>query len=95
LLEGVGPHRKCLLAKEPVGNAWLAEVYANGWGVPRDAMLAVALLCHASDVPAELTDMVETLYSLARARGSTSRSASATTSRAGSMRGDAQRATRN
>lgn len=55
-------YRKCLLSEDPVGNNWLAEVYANGWGVARDARLALALVCHGSDVPAELVDVVDTLY---------------------------------
>jgi len=67
-LEGVGVarnldrYRKCLLSEEPADNNLLAEVYANGWGVARDARLALALVCHGSDVPAELVDIVNTLY---------------------------------
>ncbi len=40
----------------------LAEAYANGEGVKRSAKTAIALLCHSSDVPAELEGMVDALY---------------------------------
>jgi uncharacterized protein YecT (DUF1311 family) len=71
-LEGVGrqadPARygRCLLSEGEADNNLLAELYANGWGVKRNARLAIALVCHGSDVPAELEGMVETLY---RTRG--------------------------
>jgi uncharacterized protein YecT (DUF1311 family) len=53
--------RKCLLAAPEADNNALAEIYANGWGVQRDPRLAIALVCHGSEVPAELFDMVKTL----------------------------------
>ncbi len=53
---------KCLLGEEPRDGNALAEVYANGWGVKRSPRLAIALLCHASQVPAELEGMVSILY---------------------------------
>jgi hypothetical protein len=43
----------------------VAELYANGWGVKRDLQLAIALVCHASSVPAELESMVATLLTSA------------------------------
>lgn len=55
-------YRKCILSENPVDNNMVAEIYANGWGVPRNAKLAIALVCHASGVPAELQGMVDTLY---------------------------------
>jgi uncharacterized protein YecT (DUF1311 family) len=55
--------RKCLLSQEDQDNVSLAEIYANGWGVKRNAMLAIALVCRGSMVPAELEGMVNTLYS--------------------------------
>ena len=55
-------YRKCLLSNDEVDNNSLAEIYANGWRVKRNAKLAIALVCHGSNVPAELTGMVETLY---------------------------------
>jgi hypothetical protein len=54
-------YRKCLLSTEDADNNELAEVYANGWGVPRNPKLAIALVCHGSSVPAELKGMVQTL----------------------------------
>ena len=39
----------------------MAELYANAWGVERNTQLALALSCHASDVPMELIDIVATL----------------------------------
>jgi uncharacterized protein YecT (DUF1311 family) len=57
-----GTYRKCLLSQERVDNNSLAEIYANGWGVKRDPKLAIALVCHASDVPAELEGVVESLH---------------------------------
>ena len=53
--------RKCLLAAPEVDNNALAEIYANGWGVRRNPRLAIALVCHGSEVPAELIDMVKTI----------------------------------
>jgi len=47
---------------DPRGNVALAEAYANGWGVKRNGKLALALICRSCEVPAELEDMVETLY---------------------------------
>ena len=44
------------------GRVVLAEAYANGWGVKRNPTLAIALVCHGSDVQAELEGMVDTLY---------------------------------
>jgi uncharacterized protein YecT (DUF1311 family) len=61
---GAAAHRKyaaCLLSQKEPENRFLAEVYANGWGVRRNPKLAVALICHGSDVPAELIDMVRLL----------------------------------
>lgn len=55
-------YRKCILAEDPLDNNRVAEVYANGWGVKRNPKLAIALVCHASEVPAELFGMVETLW---------------------------------
>ncbi|MDH5180354.1 MAG: DUF1311 domain-containing protein [Gammaproteobacteria bacterium] len=55
-------YRKCLLSESYVDNAGLAEIYANGWGVKRQPLLALSLVCHGSGVPAELEGMVETLY---------------------------------
>ena len=49
-------------ADDPRGNIAIAESYANGWGVKRNAKLAIAFTCHASEVPAELAGMVEALY---------------------------------
>jgi len=40
----------------------LAEAYANGERVKRNAKTAIALLCHSSDVPAELESTVDALY---------------------------------
>lgn len=42
----------------PNDNMKLAEAFANGWGVKKDRKRALALVCHASTVPAELKDMV-------------------------------------
>lgn len=53
--------RKCLLAAPEVDNNALAEIYANGWGVRRDPRLAIALVCHGSEVPAELFELVKAL----------------------------------
>lgn len=53
-------YRACLIAQSSP-NTLLAEVYANGWGVARDTRLATALVCHGSEVPAELMAMVATL----------------------------------
>lgn len=57
-------YRKCLYtqAQPKYSYNYLAEIYANGWGVPRQPMLALAFVCHASDVPAELNYQVTTLY---------------------------------
>lgn len=57
-------YRQCLLAdKEQNNNISLAEIYANGWGVPRNPKLALALVCHAENIaPAELYGMVKALY---------------------------------
>ena len=54
-------YRECLLSQDPVDNNQVAEVYANGWGVKRNPGLAIALVCHASTVPAELDGMVAAL----------------------------------
>ena len=56
-----GKYLRCLLAQNPIDMNALAEVYANGWGLPRDVKLAISLLCHASEVPAELIGMVDAL----------------------------------
>jgi TPR repeat protein/uncharacterized protein YecT (DUF1311 family) len=58
-------YRKCLLSQteDDYDNNSIAEIYANGWGVKRNAKLALALVCHGSSVPAELKAMVNTLYS--------------------------------
>ncbi len=50
-------------AERSYDNNDLAEIYANGWGVKRNVKLAMALVCHGSDVPAELIAMIEALYS--------------------------------
>lgn len=55
-------YRKCLLSEPEVDNNAIAEIYANGWGVKRNAKLAIALVCHGGQVPAELEGMVDTLY---------------------------------
>jgi len=40
-------------------NIELSEIYANGWGVTRNPLLALALICHAEGLaPAERYDMV-------------------------------------
>ncbi len=54
-------YRKCLLSQTPRNNNSLAELYANAWGVERNTRLALALSCHASEVPMELADIVATL----------------------------------
>jgi uncharacterized protein YecT (DUF1311 family) len=68
--EGIGvkqdlhEYRKCILSNEAdYNNNDIAEIYANGWGVPRDPNLAIALICRGSSVPAELIFMVDTLHS--------------------------------
>jgi uncharacterized protein YecT (DUF1311 family) len=44
-------------------NINLAEIYANGWGVPRNPNLAMALICHSENLaPAELYGAVDALY---------------------------------
>jgi uncharacterized protein YecT (DUF1311 family)/TPR repeat protein len=55
-------YRACLLSQTLPENRWLAEVYANGWAVRRNPKLALSLICHGSDVPAELMGMARTLY---------------------------------
>jgi uncharacterized protein YecT (DUF1311 family) len=45
----------------PNDNMKFAEAYANGWGVKRNSKLALALVCHGAEVPAELIDMVDFL----------------------------------
>ena len=45
----------------PNDNMRFAEAFANGWGVKRDSNRAIAFVCHASDVPAELNGMVADL----------------------------------
>jgi uncharacterized protein YecT (DUF1311 family) len=45
----------------PNANMKFAQAYANGWGVKRDGKLALALVCHGSEVPAELISMVDLL----------------------------------
>ncbi len=55
-------YRKCLLAQDSVDYNYLAEIYANAWGVKRNPELALALVCHAGGVPSELMGMVDTLY---------------------------------
>src|SRR5262249_9692987 len=52
----------CVLAEDPLDPHRAAEVFANGYGVKRNAMTAIAFLCHSSDVPAELQSMVDTLF---------------------------------
>ena len=59
--DNYGKYLRCLLAQSPVDMNALAEIYANGWGLPRDVKLAISLLCHASEVPAELIGMVSAL----------------------------------
>lgn len=67
--EGIGApqswsqYRKCVLSQDYVDNNRLAEIYANGWGVARNPTLAIALSCHASQVPAELHGIVRYLDS--------------------------------
>jgi uncharacterized protein YecT (DUF1311 family) len=56
-------YRKCRLAEAETNNNAIAEIYANGWGVKRNPMLALALVCHGSTVPAELFGVVDALYS--------------------------------
>ena len=51
------------LIPENADNNHIAEMYANGWGVRRNAKLAIALVCHGSDVPLELVSLVEDLVS--------------------------------
>lgn len=46
----------------------VAEVYANGWGVPRDVRNAIALVCHGSEVPTELVGIVSALWTAKDAR---------------------------
>jgi uncharacterized protein YecT (DUF1311 family) len=48
----------------PNDNMKYAEAYANGWGVKRNPKLALALVCHGADVPAELAAMVDTLTAI-------------------------------
>ncbi|MGB0935321.1 MAG: tetratricopeptide repeat protein [Alphaproteobacteria bacterium] len=43
------------------GNIDVAELYANGTGVPQNFTIATAYVCHGSYVPAELSNMVNTL----------------------------------
>lgn len=45
-------YRKCLLARD-ADKVSSAEIYANGWGVSRNAKLAISLLCRNDGVPAE------------------------------------------
>jgi hypothetical protein len=52
----------CLWAQPQVDMNAVAEVYANAWGVPRDITVAISLVCHGSDVPAELTSAVADLW---------------------------------
>jgi uncharacterized protein YecT (DUF1311 family) len=56
-------YRKCLLSQEDPDNTSLGEIYANGWGVKRNANLALAFVCRGSTVPAELIAMVDFLNS--------------------------------
>src|SRR5262249_35965073 len=68
VLAGVGQpadsvkYGRCILAEDPLDPHRAAEVFANGYGVKRNAMTAIAFLCHSSDVPAELQTMVDTLF---------------------------------
>jgi hypothetical protein len=65
--EGTQDDRKylhCLQAQPTVDANAVAEVYANGWGVPRDVKLAISLVCHGSDVPAELMGVVGALWAV-------------------------------
>ena len=55
-------YASCILSQQPSDNNHIAELYANGWGVKRNAMLAIAFACHGSQVPAELQDIVKELY---------------------------------
>lgn len=64
--EGVGvpqdyvAYRKCLLSRD--GDDYsLAQVYANGWGVPSSPKLAMALVCRAGAPVAELHGMLQAL----------------------------------
>jgi hypothetical protein len=61
--------RDCLLSNANRDGNRVAELYANGWGVKRDLRLAIALVCHASSVPAELEGMVATLDSMRSGAG--------------------------
>src|SRR5262245_28672975 len=54
-------YRLCRLSQPMPENRWIAEIYANGWGTTRNPKLALALICHGNDVPAELIKMVEVL----------------------------------
>lgn len=55
-------YRLCVLSQRDVDGNALAEIYANGWGVKRNPKMAIAMLCHASSVPAELQGMVDEIY---------------------------------
>jgi uncharacterized protein YecT (DUF1311 family) len=54
----------CLQAQPTLDTNAVAEVYANGWGVPRDVKLAISLACHGSEVPAELMGVVGALWAV-------------------------------
>ncbi|HWD26423.1 MAG TPA: lysozyme inhibitor LprI family protein [Rhizomicrobium sp.] len=53
--------RAASTARYPDDNVGLAERYANGTGAKRDPRLALALVCHGAEVPAELNEMVAAL----------------------------------
>ncbi len=53
-------YRHCVISYDDLN--FLAEIYANGWGVKRNIKLATSLICHNSSVLAELQYMVDHLY---------------------------------
>ena len=55
-------YAKCLLSSPEPDNNFIAELYANGWGVERNPKIAMALVCHGSEVPTELISIVTELY---------------------------------
>ncbi len=57
-------------AGEYTDNYALAELFANGWGVKRNAKLAIAHACHGSEVPMELFSTVALLKVLKDAEAS-------------------------
>lgn len=63
-LKDLVKYRLCVIQENnDKTNVNLAEIYANGWGVPRNPKLALALMCHAENItPAELYGAVNALY---------------------------------